>query len=483
MAPGTASYTPRARAERLIIGTRAVLAALSLLAIWLDPSEPSKFAGVAYTLLAIYLAYAVLLLPLIWVSTLELYGLGLFTHIVDLLAFTSFIYFTDGPTSPFFVYYVFSLFCAALRWQRSGTFWTGAVVLALFIGLGIFTEYVLRDPAFQVNRFIIRSVYLGVVALLLGYMSGYEAAVRGELAKLAFWPAASSVSEGPEPLLHDALAYAAKTVGAPRILMVWDQPEEPGVYLASLERDRFETVRAAPGAFEPPVARRLRERDFLCPNSEKERAQVLFKSATGFGRWQGAALHPELRRRFRIKAVLSLRLPGEDVKGRLFFMDKSGMTTDDLALGAIIARHVAAVLDRAVVQQRLQAAAVMEERLRFARELHDGLLQSLAGLALQLEAVRRSLPGDHPAQKCLDEVQDTLATEQRGLRTMIQRGRPARPAPPAPEVGFEEWLGDVAARIEAQWRLRVEFSLVPVEGRVRETLLLQIQRLSRNTFE
>jgi len=39
-------YSPHSRAERLIAAGRVVLAASSLFAVWLDPSEPSKYAGV-----------------------------------------------------------------------------------------------------------------------------------------------------------------------------------------------------------------------------------------------------------------------------------------------------------------------------------------------------------------------------------------------------------------------------------------------------
>ena len=36
------------------------------------------------------------------------------THAFDLVAFSIFMYFTHGPTSPFFVYLVFALLCGPL---------------------------------------------------------------------------------------------------------------------------------------------------------------------------------------------------------------------------------------------------------------------------------------------------------------------------------------------------------------------------------
>jgi signal transduction histidine kinase len=54
-----------------------------------------------------------------------------------------------------------------------------------FVGLGIYSGYVLRDPAFELNCFLTRRVYLVVVALMRGYLSTYEGEVRIALAAQA----------------------------------------------------------------------------------------------------------------------------------------------------------------------------------------------------------------------------------------------------------------------------------------------------------
>jgi hypothetical protein len=57
-ATADSQYSARGRGERLIVAGRVVLAAYSLIAIWLEPFATSKHAGMAYTLLVAYLAYA-----------------------------------------------------------------------------------------------------------------------------------------------------------------------------------------------------------------------------------------------------------------------------------------------------------------------------------------------------------------------------------------------------------------------------------------
>src|SRR5512147_895650 len=107
-------YYRRARTERLIAAGRLVLAAFSLLAIYLDPSEPSRYENIAYSVLAAYLVYAALVALLLWISLTPPTRLPIETHTVDLATFFILIYFTEGPTSPFFVYFIFALIAATL---------------------------------------------------------------------------------------------------------------------------------------------------------------------------------------------------------------------------------------------------------------------------------------------------------------------------------------------------------------------------------
>src|SRR5438093_1378282 len=61
-------YTPGIRAERLIASGRVVLAAFSLLAVWLDPPTPAKYVEITNLLLAGYATYAVGLAVLAWLA-------------------------------------------------------------------------------------------------------------------------------------------------------------------------------------------------------------------------------------------------------------------------------------------------------------------------------------------------------------------------------------------------------------------------------
>ena len=71
----------------------------------------------------------------------------------------------------------------------------------------------------------------------------------------------------------------------------------------------------------------------------------------------------------------------------------------------------------------MRLLAVSEERIRLARDLHDGVLQSLTGIRLQLQTLAetaRSHARDH-----LLAIERALAIEQRELRLFIDNVRPS----------------------------------------------------------
>lgn len=196
-----------------------------MLAIWLDPSDPAKYAAIVYALVTVYLVYAMVLGLATWTFPDLLVRLRAATHAFDVAIFSFFQYFSQGPTSPFFAYFVFSLVCGTLRWQWRGTLWTAVGALVVFIGMGIYTAEVLRDPEFELNRFVIRIATLSVVAALLGYLSNYEQKLLSEISGLARWPA--EISRDLDTLLRELLGYSGEVLGAPRVLMAWEEPEEP----------------------------------------------------------------------------------------------------------------------------------------------------------------------------------------------------------------------------------------------------------------
>src|SRR4051794_27276814 len=102
--------------ERLIACSRLVLAVFAFSAIYIDPTQPALYSDFTYRLLAAFLLYSFLVAILSFLRPLGRLG-QVTTCILDLVAFSSLMHLTEGPTSPFFVFFTFALFTATLRWN------------------------------------------------------------------------------------------------------------------------------------------------------------------------------------------------------------------------------------------------------------------------------------------------------------------------------------------------------------------------------
>lgn len=458
-----------------------VLAVSSLFAIWLEPSEPAKYANIAYSLLVAYVLYSAAIAVLVARSDAPSNRQQIVTHCFDLAFFSLFIYFTSGPASPWTAYFVFTLVCATVRWQWRGTLWTALVSIAVFLGLGIYFAKTGAGPAYQVYPLVVRTVYLAVIAVLLGYLGAHEEQTRRDMALVAAWP--EEAPQQVESLVRILLAHASRVLGAPGAILAWVDKEEPWLYLASWSGGAFAWSHSSPETFPRLVAEPLRESSFLCPATAVSPATVLRRTARGMERWRGAPLDPAFQQRFGIAAVLALPIRGESLEGWLFFTGKPAMTSDDLVLGEVVAGTVSSRLDHFALNQRLQESVATEERIRLARDLHDGVLQSLTGIGLRLAAVRGLLEEEpRSARDSLETLQKLIAREQRDLRFFIQELKPPPITPPGQAPSLASSIAELAERIELEWGLKVELRAEGIAGPIPEPLARDVYHVVREAL-
>ena len=185
---------------------------------------------------------------------------------------------------------------------------------------------------------------------------------------------------------------------------------------------------------------------------------MLLRVPGGFRFWHGAPLDPAFRDRFDISSVAAIRLSTESIEGWLFALDRPGASADDLLLGDIVGRLVAGGLELQTLLEQLRESAAGDERVRLARELHDGVLQSLTAAALQAQRARqsvRSSPAE--AERRLEMVQDTILSEQQALRLAIEDLKPGAIdettlVDPIPR------LREAATRVARQWDIHVHLN-------------------------
>ncbi|HXT20273.1 MAG TPA: histidine kinase [Thermoanaerobaculia bacterium] len=409
------------RAERFLATGRLVLAALSLFGLWLEPGEPAQHAALGYSVAASYVLLAIAGAASAWEAPALLLRWRLVVHVLDLLAFCAIIYFTNGATSPFFAYLVFALIAAALRWQWRGVLATAAGAVAAY---SLICAVSIPAGAGQtvLLTVTVRIVYLAVFAILLGYLSSYYGGLRRELEELVSWTVEGS--REPSALMRQLLDRAAAVLESRTVLLLLREDEEPAMLAARREGQSFRSERLPLDAYGEVVAPDLQRVSFVAANPAAD-ATVHCLDGTTLRRWRGRALDPRLARVLDEAPLLALRLAGRLAQGWLLAAGRRGFSGEQLLLGSLVARQVESQLDQLLLGRQEQRAAAALERMRLARDLHDGIIQSLSGATLRLQTVGRLLDDERPeeARLLLDEVDEVLVTEQQELRWFLAEGR------------------------------------------------------------
>jgi signal transduction histidine kinase len=452
-------YSHRTRTERQIAIGRALLAAFSLAAVWFDPVERIHHATAAYAVMGGYVVYAGATALLVRRAAPHLNRLQIVTHAIDIAVFSGFIFLTDGPTSLFFVFFVFLLITATLRWQWRGALWTGVITLIAFLGLGIASALVQNYPEFELTGLIMGIVYLGVVGWLLAFLGLNEERLRREVGQLALWSQDVTPGEAEGAHLNRMLAHAADTMGVQRVVFAWEDGEEPWLQIALREDGGTTVSKAGPDEFSPLVPTDLTGVVFMCPDARGgPEALTVYGGDHDLRRHKGAPIQQAFADRFQMGAVISAPVTVVDGRARLFFLDKPRMTSDDLTIACVVAAEVGLLVGESRLQARLRESAAYEERVRLARDLHDGVLQSLAGIALQLETARRLLERDVPAaEEVIVSVQRELTAEQRDLRLFVDQLKPRGTLQEAATLDLRARLLELGESISRQWGLEVVF--------------------------
>ena len=109
--------------------------------------------------------------------------------------------------------------------------------------------------------------------------------------------------------------------------------------------------------------------------------------------------------------------------GNLYLTDKRGateFTESDRLLVEMFALRAGIAIDNARLHEQVQRLAVVEERERISRDLHDGIIQSIYGVALSLEEVPYlvvSAPDEAGVR--VDRAIDSLNVTIREIRNFI----------------------------------------------------------------
>jgi signal transduction histidine kinase len=433
------------RIERWLATARVFLTISALFAIWIDPTQLG-YTRWAYWLLGFYLVHGVVVMLLLRLRQQSTPSFRLLVHAADIVWPALISSFAAGQHNPFFLFFIFVLAAAAYRWGLWETWWTGvsAVLLlcleALAVHWGVLSwvdGILLRHhlPGLGIDiaelgpkQLVMRSGYLIVMSLLLGYMAEQQKQLRAEKAVIARMLSMARV-ESLSGTLQQILGEILNMYGARRVLIASQETNSHRVFLGDL--------RAGATATSPML---------LSETSTTDRQTYLYDSVadTSYvtrknGSFEVLALDAagvRLRNlstdflprlwsvcEFRSLATVSFVF-GQEWAGRIFLVDPwlTGDREEELRFLQELVRQVGPAVYNVYLVSRLRQRAGAVERARFARELHDGAVQSLIAMEMQVDVLRRqSATQSVPVTDELGRIQGLLREEVLKLRELMQQ--------------------------------------------------------------
>jgi len=457
------------RTERWLATARVALTIAAELALWMEPIRGMVYSRWLYWLLTIYLAHGVVVMLLVRFRPRSTRAFRLVVHSIDILWPVLISMFATAQHGPFFLFFVFVMAAAAYRWGLWET--VGTAVTA--VGLLELEAYAVRAgmepvvdrwlhlvhlPRLGVSvreldpqQLFMSSVYLVVLGFLLGYMSETQKKVRAERAVITRVLSSTRVEAGLTGTMQQILGEVISIYGAARVLSASQERHSYRVFLAEVKR-----------ATESNGSEALHWRE-AAPEHEKvylfeSAADAFYAARAGKGfrtvllDGDGTRLRDEdtgfleaLARTEKFDAVVSVAVMfGSEWSGRVFLFDPTmmGEPEEELRFLQEFAQQVGPAIYNVYLMRRLRERAGALERGRFARELHDGAIQSLIAVEMQLDVLRRQSGTQAPVVNAeLGRIQKLLREEVLKLRELMQ-------AMKSFEVNADRLLGFISDTVE-----------------------------------
>ena len=441
---------------------RVMLGILFLIAVSLERTAPSETKE-TYALLLLYVGLALAVTALTWRNWWLDARLTVPIHALDMAVFTFIVFSTDGSSTPFFLFFVLPLLSAAIRWGWRETALTATALIVLFMCAG---WLVAGTGGFELERFVRRSGHLLILSLLLiwfgihqgvgGHFLGFED-VEGDLDK-------------PESPLTRALHLAMKVTKARRgALLIAPTGEEACEGVCSVAGEH-RTVDLA-----GPVFRDTAPSVFLFDASAD---RALTRAPKGRFQFDNADVLMDLEagRPLGLTEGLAIEVRTGTCQGWLVLSDIADLSVDFIDLGRELGRAAGSIIDRQALLEAIENGAAARTRLSLARDVHDSIVQFLAGAAFRVEAIKRAATSGAVINAELEELKRLLVEEQAEIRGFLLALRSER------ELGLADAVAELRAlaeRLSQQWSVDCHVSTDSNQGSIPIKLQLDLQQMLR----
>jgi signal transduction histidine kinase len=279
------------------------------------------------------------------------------------------------------------------------------------------------------------------------------------LRRVSAWPPIG----GPDldASIRQVLGHAANVLGAERALAVWETDDEPWLYVARSGAPPNAITKLSPESGRKVIDRALEGSTFVTADAQASTSVLVNRNGVQ-SEWRGTA-GGEIFSTLDLRgSVVSAPFRVEHVTGRLFLAGIPDPGVKAIPPADVVAHEVAHSLEQLYIAQRTLDLAVREDRLRVSRDLHDGVLQALTGIRLNLQTIADDLGGDATAHPRLLAIERALAMEQRALRLFIDDLKPVA-APGGSHESIRARIENMCSQLAAEWRVPISVRVLPAD--------------------
>src|SRR5580704_12246844 len=465
------------RTERWLATARVALTIAAEVTLWMEPERGFAHSRWLFWLLTVYFVNAVVVMLLVRFRHQSTRAFRLVVHGADIVWPVLIYLFATAQRGPFVLFFVFVIAAAAYRWGLWETVLTAVTAVALLwveafavrtaMGWAELPRLGVSVHELDPQQLVMFSVYLVVLGFLLGYMSENQKKVRAERAVIMRVLSSTRVEAGLTGTMQQILGEVMSIYGASRVLSASQEANSYRVFLA-------EVTRGVEGG------EALRWREALPENARaylfESPADAIYASRTSKGfrtvlldrdgarlREVGTRFLDALERVEKFDAMVSVALVfGTEWSGRVFLFDPQmmGEPEEELRFLQEFAQQVGPAIYNVYLMRRLRERAGAVGRALFGRELHDGAIQLLSSVEMQLDVLRRQ-SGQAPVVNAeLTRIQKLLREEVLKLRELMQ-------AMKSFEIDSDRLLGFISDMVERfQRETGVSAQFVSEMGRV-----------------
>jgi signal transduction histidine kinase len=423
------------------------LAISCLVAILMDPAEVRYSVWVA-GLLAFYIAQSVAIMLLLRRREQSTASFRLLVHAADVVWPALISVFATSQANPFFLFFVFVLAAAAYRWGLWETVGTAATAVALlwvdsvafYVGFFAWMDRLLLrhnlpllrvEPTdFEPKRLFMRSIYLVVMGLLLGYLAEQQKQLRGEKAVIARVLGKARVEAGLTGTLQAIIGEMLTMYGAKKALIASQEANSQRVFVGEMRSgngglSNFRWLDPLPSDRESYLFDNPANSCFASRSGSDGRGRftLIGLNTQGISKIPAGFLHL-LTEQHEFDRLLAVSFVfGREWWGRIYLIDPwlAGDIEEELRFLQELVRQIGPAVYNVYLLRRLRLRAGAVERARFARELHDGAVQSLIAVEMQVDVLRRQSGKSESMEEELGRIQGLLREEVLKLRELMQQ--------------------------------------------------------------